>query len=206
MFSRYSSNVVAPIHCISPRDSAGLMMFEASNEPEELPVPMMVCISSIKTTTLSLSTNSSKIALSLSSNCPRYLVPATTEVKSNETIRLSAKFLGQSPWCIFIANPSTIAVLPEPGSPITIGLFFLRRDKICAILLISFSLPITGSSFPCSANLIKSREKLSNTGVLESFLLFFIGSLLFPPCSSNSVSIYKNFFFVFDSTNILHFI
>src|SRR5437867_579050 len=28
------------------------------------------------------------------------------------------------------ANPSTIAVLPTPGSPIRTGLFFLRRDRI----------------------------------------------------------------------------
>ena len=41
-FLRYSSNVVAPIHWISPRAKAGLNMFDASKEPEELPAPTIV--------------------------------------------------------------------------------------------------------------------------------------------------------------------
>ena len=64
------------------------------------------------------------------------------------------------------AKPSAIAVLPTPGSPIKIGLFFLRLDKICATRSISFSRPTIGSNFPFSAILVKSRPKLSNTGVL----------------------------------------
>ena len=59
-----------------------------------------------------------------------------------------------------------MAVLPTPGSPIKIGLFFLRRDKICATRSISFSRPTIGSSLPFSATLVKSRPKLSKTGVL----------------------------------------
>ena len=37
---------------------------------------------------------------------------------------------GHSPLKILIAKPSTMAVLPQPGSPIIIGLFFFLRDKI----------------------------------------------------------------------------
>jgi hypothetical protein len=35
------------------------------------------------------------------------------------------------------ARPSTIAVLPTPGSPISTGLFFWRRERICMIRSIS---------------------------------------------------------------------
>ena len=69
----------------------------------------------------------------LSSNCPRYFVPATIDVISKEIIRFSCRFLGQSPFNILIARPSTIAVFPQPGSPIIIGLFFFLLDRICAI-------------------------------------------------------------------------
>ena len=64
------------------------------------------------------------------------------------------------------ASPSTMAVLPTPGSPINIGLFFLRRDKICDTLSISFSLPTMGSNELLSASLVTSLPKLSHTGVL----------------------------------------
>ena len=43
------------------------------------------------------------------------------------------------------ASPSTMADLPTPGSPISTGLFFLRRLSICARRSISTSRPITGS-------------------------------------------------------------
>jgi len=55
---------------------------------------------------------------------------------------------GTSPRIILWAIPSAIAVLPTPGSPIIIGLFFVLRVSICNILRISSSLPTTGSSFP----------------------------------------------------------
>ena len=64
------------------------------------------------------------------------------------------------------AKPSAMAVLPTPGSPIKIGLFFLRRDKICATRSISFSRPTIGSNLPFSAIFVRSRPKLSKTGVL----------------------------------------
>src|SRR5207248_11271330 len=46
------------------------------------------------------------------------------------------------------ARPSTTAVLPTPGSPISTGLFFVRRDRICISRSISVWRPTTGSSLP----------------------------------------------------------
>ena len=136
--------------------------------------------------------NSSIITFILSSNCPLYFVPATTEVKSKFTILLSIRFLGHSPLTIFIAKPSTIAVLPHPGSPKIIGLFFLRLDRICAILKISRSLPITGSNLPSDASLFKSLLKLSKTGVELSEVFCFL--LVFMSSSSISSFMVYNFY------------
>ena len=49
------------------------------------------------------------------------------------------------------ARPSTMAVLPTPGSPMRMGLFLVRRDRIWRTRRISSSRPMTGSSFPCRA-------------------------------------------------------
>ena len=44
---RYSSSVVAPMQCSSPRASAGFSRFDASIAPSALPAPTSVCISSM---------------------------------------------------------------------------------------------------------------------------------------------------------------
>ena len=44
---RYSSSVVAPMQCSSPRASAGFSRLEASIAPSALPAPTSVCISSM---------------------------------------------------------------------------------------------------------------------------------------------------------------
>ena len=41
MYLRYSSSVVAPMHCSSPRDSGGFRMFAASIAPSAAPAPTM---------------------------------------------------------------------------------------------------------------------------------------------------------------------
>ncbi len=87
-------------------------------------------------------------AFNLSSNSPRYLAPAIKEPISSSHIVLFFKLSGTSPLIILEASPSTIAVLPTPGSPIKTGLFFVFLDNILVILLISSSRPITGSIFP----------------------------------------------------------
>ena len=60
---------------------------------------------------------SSMTFLRRSSNSPRYLVPATSSPMSRVSNRRSRRLSGMSPTTIFWASPSTIAVLPTPGSP-----------------------------------------------------------------------------------------
>ena len=54
------------------------------------------------------------------------------------------------------ARPSTIAVLPTPGSPISTGLFLVRRCSTWIARRISSSRPITGSSLPLRARSVRS--------------------------------------------------
>ena len=54
------------------------------------------------------------------------------------------------------ARPSTIAVLPTPGSPISTGLFLVRRCSTWIARRISSSRPITGSSLPWRARSVRS--------------------------------------------------
>ena len=109
--------------------------------------------------------SSFKIALIRSSNCPRYFVPATIEAISRLITRLSNNTRDTLRWIMRRASPSTIADLPTPGSPISTGLFFLRRLKICARRSISFSRPTIGSKRFSAAARVISVPKLSNTGV-----------------------------------------
>ena len=112
-----------------------------------------------------------------SSNSPRYLAPATKLAISSSHIVLSFKLLGTSPLTILRASPSTIAVLPTPGSPISTGLFLVLRDKILVILLISSSLPITGSIFPFFTSSMILRPYFSKTFTFSSiFGYIFITS------------------------------
>ncbi|CDB13453.1 putative uncharacterized protein [Eubacterium sp. CAG:192] len=95
----------------------------------------------------SLFLTSSRTAFNLSSNSPLYFAPATKAPKSRAKIFLSFKPSGTSPLTIRCAKPSTAAVLPTPGSPISTGLFFVFLERILITFLISESRPITGSSF-----------------------------------------------------------
>ncbi len=148
----YSSNVVAPIDRSSPRARAGFRILAASIAPSPLPAPTRVWISSIKRIiSPSLLVTSFTIAFSRSSNSPLYFAPATRAPISREKICLDFKFSGTSPRTIRIAKPSAMAVLPVPGSPTSIGLFFVLLDRICNTRRISSSRPITGSSFPLRA-------------------------------------------------------
>ena len=130
MYLRYSSSVVAPMHCSSPRASAGFRMFAASTAPSAAPAPTSVCTSSMKMIQSRLLRISSIIFLRRSSNSPRYFVPATREPTSRVRRRFPARVSGTSPEIRRCASPSTIAVLPTPGSPISAGLFLLRRERI----------------------------------------------------------------------------
>ena len=171
-YLRNSSNVVAPIQWISPLANDGLNILEASKDPEAPPAPTLVWSSSINIIISLEDSNSSIIVFKRSSNCPLYFVPATIAGRSNDKIRLLCNNLGTSLCIILWARPSIIAVFPTPGSPISTGLFFFLRVKICATRSISSSLPITGSSSSFSANLVISLEKWSKAGVFETLDVF----------------------------------
>ena len=68
----------------------------------------------------------------------------------------SSELSGTSPETMRCASPSTMAVLPTPGSPISTGLFFVRRDSTWITRRISSSRPITGSSLPLRASSVRS--------------------------------------------------
>ena len=106
------------------------------------------------------------IVLSRSSNCPRYLVPATISERSSPSTRLSARKLGTSPSAMRCARPSTMAVLPTPGSPISTGLFLVRRQRIWITRSSSPSRPTSGSSCPSIAAWVRSR--LNSASRLDS--------------------------------------
>ena len=146
---RYSSSVVAPTQCSSPRASAGFRRFEASIAPSALPAPTSVCISSMnRMMPPAAAVTSLSTPLRRSSNSPRYFAPAMSEPMSSASSFLSRIDSGTSPLTMRSARPSTIAVLPTPGSPISTGLFLVRRDSTCTVRRISSSRPITGSSLP----------------------------------------------------------
>ena len=127
---RYSSSVVAPIIRSSPRASIGLIMLPASIAPSAAPAPTMVCSSSTNVmTSPAASVISLSTAFSRSSNSPRYLAPASIEPMSRAIRRLFLRPSGTSPSAMRRARPSTMAVLPTPGSPIRTGLFLVRRRE-----------------------------------------------------------------------------
>ena len=175
MYLRYSSSVVAPMHCSSPRASGGFRMLAASIAPSAAPAPTSVCSSSMNRTASLVLRSSSMIFLSRSSNSPRYLVPATSEPMSSVRTRLLSSVSGTSPATIRWARPSAMAVLPTPGSPIRAGLFFVRLERIWMTRSISFSLPMTGSSFPARAASVRLMPSWSTVGVLLARLVSGVG-------------------------------
>mmetsp|Transcript_39481 Transcript_39481/g.80533 ORF Transcript_39481/g.80533 Transcript_39481/m.80533 type:complete len:233 (-) Transcript_39481:524-1222(-) len=159
----YSSSVVAPIMRSSPLANIGLSKLAASMAPSVLPAPRTWWTSSTnKTMCPSAALHSSRTARRRSSNSPRYFAPATNAPMSKVRSATPRRVSGTSPSRIRRANPSTMAVLPTPGSPTKHGLFFVRRHRICMTRLISSSRPMTGSNFPSSASLIRSMPYLSN--------------------------------------------
>jgi hypothetical protein len=73
-----------------------------------------------------------------------------------------------SPLTMRWASPSTMAVLPTPGSPISTGLFLVRRDRTWITRRTSSSRPITGSSLPCRATSVRLRAYFSRAWYFSS--------------------------------------
>ena len=169
MCLRYSSSVVAPTARSSPRASIGLRRFAASTAPSAAPAPTIVCSSSMKrTTSPSASLISPRTAFRRSSNSPRYFEPASSAPMSSAMTRRPLSDSGTSPLTIRCASPSTMAVLPTPGSPMRTGLFFVRRERTWMTRRISSSRPMTGSSLPSSASAVRSMPNLSSAWNLPS--------------------------------------
>ena len=127
---------------------------------------------------------SSITALMRSSNCPRYLVPATIRARSRVMTRLSRRSSGTLPATISWARPSAMAVLPTPASPMRTGLFFVRRQRIWMTRSISLLRPMMGSMLPFLATSLRSRPKARRAGVLTCLPL----PLPPPPTSAVSMS------------------
>ena len=66
------------------------------------------------------------------------------------------------------ASPSTTAVLPTPGSPMSTGLFLVRRLSTCTTRRISVSRPMTGSSLPSRATAVRSTPYFSSAWYVSS--------------------------------------
>ena len=66
------------------------------------------------------------------------------------------------------ARPSTTAVLPTPGSPISTGLFLVRRDSTWTTRRISASRPMTGSILPSRAAAVRSTPYFSSAWKVPS--------------------------------------
>ena len=75
---------------------------------------------------------------------------------------LSRRLSGTSPSMMRWARPSTMAVLPTPGSPMSTGLFLVRRLSTWMTRRISLSRPMTGSSLPSRARAVRSVEYFSS--------------------------------------------
>ena len=109
------------------------------------------------------SVTSFNTALSRSSNSPRNFAPAMRAPHVEQRRRfLFLSPSGTSPRMMRWASPSTMAVLPTPGSPINTGLFFVRRDSTWTTRRISSSRPMTGSSLPERASSVRSRPYFSS--------------------------------------------
>src|SRR6266446_4560665 len=61
-----------------------------------------------------------------------------------------------------------MAVLPTPASPISTGLFLVRRERTWMTRRISCSRPMTGSSLPSRASAVRSRVYFSSTWNFDS--------------------------------------
>jgi hypothetical protein len=127
---RYSSSVVAPMQCSSPRASAGLSMLPASIAPSALPAPTIGV-------QLVDETGSGRRLLDLGEDGLQPLLELAAVLRAGdqrahverEDGPLVLQALGHVARTMRCASPSTMAVLPTPGSPMRTGLFLVRRAE-----------------------------------------------------------------------------
>ena len=106
----------------------------------------MVCASSTNKIQFFLASRAAMTDLNFSSNSPRYLLPANNEPTSRLHSSLPLRNAGTRPACISCARPSTMAVLPTPGSPTISTLALNLRANTVIISSSSAVRPIMGSS------------------------------------------------------------
>ncbi len=136
------------MQCSSPRASIGFKRLPRPWRPRLAGADNVMHLSTKRMIRPSDLAISLRTALSRSSNSPRYFAPAISAPISRANIVLSFSVSGTSPFQMRCASPSTTAVLPTPGSPMSAGLFFVFRQRIVITRRISWSRPITGSSLP----------------------------------------------------------
>ena len=163
MCLRYSSSVVAPMQRSSPRASIGLSMLPASMAPSAAPAPTTVCSSSMNRMICALGVGDLlEHRLEPVLELAAVLGPGDQRAHvQRPRAACPCSPSGTSPLTIRWASPSTMAVLPTPGSPISTGLFLVRRESTWITRRISSSRPITGSSLPWRASSVRSRPYLS---------------------------------------------
>ncbi len=167
----YSAQVVAATVRSVPRARAGLSRLAASPVPAAPPAPTSVWASSMNMMIgLGDAWTSSMTCFSRFSNSPFMLAPACSRPTSSERSVTSLSGGGTSPAAIFMAKPSTTAVLPTPASPVRIGLFWRRRMRMSMIWRISSSRPTMGSILPLRACSVRS-----TVNRLQGFLLAHLG-------------------------------
>ncbi len=81
---------------------------------------------------------------------------------SSRKILASARIFGTRCSWIASASPSTIAVLPTPGSPTKTGLFLRRRHSTWTVRSISDRRPMSGSMRPFAARSFRLTVKVRN--------------------------------------------
>ena len=151
MYLRYSSSVVAPMQCSSPRASIGLSSCRRRSSPRCAGADDVV----------DLVDEQQDAAVALLDLVQYGLEPLLelaavlgageqrAEVEREDRAR-SLSHSGTSPRTMRWASPSAIAVLPTPGSPMSTGLFFVLRDRMRMTRRISASRPMIGSSLPAA--------------------------------------------------------
>ena len=151
----------------------GFSRLAASMDPPSpvAPAPTTVCSSSMNSTIRPVSPSlaaltSASTLFRRSSNSPRYLAPATREAMSRAISLVERSGAGTSPFTMRWARPSTMAVLPTPGSPIRTGLFLVRRHRTRMVRRISSSRPMTGSSL--AARAVRSSPYLARASICWS--------------------------------------
>jgi hypothetical protein len=128
MYLRYSSKVVAPMHWISPRASAGLSTLRVDRALGAAGADQRVQLVDEQDDVL-------RAAHLVHDRLDALLELAAVlrardhhrQVEHDE--RLSKRISGTSLLMIRWARPSTIAVLPTPASPSSTGLFLVRRQR-----------------------------------------------------------------------------